>query len=74
MDSMTYRPDMGVFGESRYPDKNGHVAGIFFSNGTEWKEQRQFSMRKLREFGFGKLSMEEVINGKIQNLKSLVSH
>ena len=33
-----------------------------FSNGTEWQEQRRFSLRNLRDLGFGKMSMEHLIH------------
>ena len=32
-----------------------------FSNGREWQEQMRFSMRHLRDFGFGKINMEGLI-------------
>ena len=32
-----------------------------FSQGNEWNEQRKFSWRYLRDFGFGKQHMEDLI-------------
>lgn len=30
------------------------VLGIFFNDGLEWQEQRRYSLRNLRDFGFGR--------------------
>ncbi len=37
--------------------------------GDVWKEQRRFTLRHLRDFGFGKASMEDII---IEEFKVLV--
>ena len=39
---------------------NGSL-GLIISEGEEWKEQRRFAIRHLRDFGFGKSSMEDII-------------
>lgn len=31
-----------------------HKKGIFFTDGPEWKEQRRFTLRHLRDYGFGR--------------------
>ncbi len=35
--------------------------GVLFNSGTKWVEQRRFMLSTLRDFGFGKSSMEELI-------------
>ena len=37
------------------------VPGIIFSRGRAWTDQRRFTLRVLRDFGFGKSSMEDTI-------------
>jgi len=40
----------------------GRALGVFFANGHLWKENRRFTLRVLRDFGFGKSSMESLIH------------
>jgi len=40
----------------------GRMLGVFFSNGKLWQENRRFALRHLRDFGFGKTSMEGLIH------------
>lgn len=40
--------------------------GIIGSSGKEWQEQRRFALRNLREFGFGKSSMDELFDEEIR--------
>ncbi len=54
-------PGMGAIGDSRFPDENGHWAGIMFNDGPMWKEQRRFSLKILRDMGMGKRSMEALM-------------
>ena len=35
---------------------DGKLHGIVFNDGKAWSEQRRFTLRTLREFGFGKSS------------------
>ena len=37
-----------------------------FSDGPIWAEQQRFTLRTLRDFGFGKAKMEELINGEVE--------
>lgn len=34
--------------------KTDHFAGIFFTENDLWHEQRRFTLRYLRDFGFGR--------------------
>ena len=45
-----------------------------FANGKEWQEQRRFTLRNLRDFGFGKLGMEGVIIEEVQNCIELLGN
>jgi hypothetical protein len=40
--------------------------GIINSYGRHWKEQRRFMLSTLRDFGFGKSSMEVMINEEVE--------
>ena len=42
--------------------------GIAASSGEVWKEQRRFALRHLKDFGFGRSSMETFIMDEIQEL------
>ena len=46
----------------------GMSAGVAFSQGTYWKEQRRFLLRHLRDFGFGKTSMEDTLLDEVEKL------
>ena len=40
--------------------------GIVVTEGKEWQEQRRFTMKTLKDFGFGKSSMEEIMHQEIR--------
>jgi hypothetical protein len=40
------------------------------SEGKHWAEQRKFTIRHLRELGFGKCSMEGLLQDEVQELIS----
>ncbi len=61
MNEILLNSDLGAFSDSRCPDVHGQIPGLMFSNGQEWVEQRRFATRSLKDFGFGTMSMEEVI-------------
>ena len=44
------------------------VPGIIFSRGRAWTDQRRFTLRVLRDFGFGKSSMEDTIIDEVDKL------
>ena len=44
-----------------------------FANGHEWQEQRRFTLRNLRDFGFGKTSMEALIQEEIEKCVEVLS-
>ena len=46
------------------PSESGK--GLFFSDGPLWKNQRQFTHRRLQEFGFGKSSFESKILKEVE--------
>ncbi|XP_065352558.1 uncharacterized protein LOC135947516 [Cloeon dipterum] len=63
-EDLAYRPDAILFRERSYNKR----LGVLFSDGPLWKEQRRFTLRHLRDFGFGKKSMEGCINEEISTL------
>jgi Cytochrome P450 len=36
-------------------------AGLIFNDGDAWKSHRRFSLKTLKDFGFGKKSLESVL-------------
>lgn len=45
------RPDIFV---ARMRDPQQQIRGIFFTQSSFWKEQRRYSLRHLRDYGFGR--------------------
>jgi hypothetical protein len=39
--------------------------GVIANLGKKWKEQRRFMLSTLRDFGFGKSSMEDMVNEEV---------
>ena len=54
-------------------DLNGGVPGVVFSHGGFWKELRRFLLRNLRDFGFGKTSMENLFQDEVAKLCQYLS-
>ena len=52
---------------------NGGVPGVIFSHGNYWKELRRFMLRNLRDFGFGKTSMEDLFHDEVEKLCEVLS-
>ncbi|CAL8142838.1 unnamed protein product [Orchesella dallaii] len=46
----------------------GETVGIINSEGEIWEQQRRFVVRQLRDFGFGKTSMESIIMEEVNEL------
>jgi hypothetical protein len=42
--------------------------GVLGSGGQYWKEQRRFMLRNLKDFGFGKSSMESLIQEEMKKI------
>jgi cytochrome P450 len=49
------------------------VHGLIGSNGKTWREQRRFALRHLKDFGFGKSSMEELIQDELKELIQVIN-
>ncbi len=46
----------------------GSTPGVLFSNGWTWVEMRRTSLQTLRDLGFGKSALEDIIEEEIDNL------
>ena len=46
----------------------GSVPGVLFSSGPTWVHLRRSSLHILRNFGFGKAALEDIIEEEIDNL------
>ena len=49
-----------------------YFSGILSSNGREWKEQRRFALSTLRDFGMGKLHLENCIIDEAKALTMII--
>jgi len=52
--------------------KGSEMPGILMSEGEMWVQQRRFALRTLRDFGFGKQGMEEMIKEEVAQFKQLI--
>jgi cytochrome P450 len=59
-----YRPGHWTLGKENI----GRQPGVSFSQGRYWKEQRRFLLRNLKDFGFGKLEMEDTLLDEVDKL------
>merc|ERR1712004_529087 len=70
-DKLNSRPLELMWGNEYFRFGNGKDSrGLLFSVGEEWTEQRRFALRRLRDFGLGKSSMEDLIQEEIRELCS----
>eukprot|EP00092_Neocalanus_flemingeri_P018174 GFUD01019671.1.p1 GENE.GFUD01019671.1~~GFUD01019671.1.p1 ORF type:complete len:482 (+),score=104.99 GFUD01019671.1:156-1601(+) len=47
---------------------DGKCYGIIMTEGTQWTNQRRFGLKTLKDFGFGKQSLEETINIEVEEI------
>ena len=59
-----FRPGHSTVGK----DNIGRQPGVLLSQGRDWREQRRFLLRNLRDFGFGKSEMEDTLLDEIEKL------
>ncbi|KAL6267703.1 hypothetical protein P5V15_000774 [Pogonomyrmex californicus] len=50
----------------------GERRGVLFTDGDIWRDQRRFALRTLKEFGFGKVTMEDIILNDAISLTSTI--
>ena len=48
---------------------HGEVPGVIFTNDKTWIESRRTSLHILRDFGYGKNSMKEMIDDEVNNFE-----
>jgi len=60
-----------IFKEDRKV-KNDKDVGVIFTKDSTWTEQRRFSLRTLRDFGFGKTKMEDMIKEEVELFLDLI--
>lgn len=53
-----------------------YIAGLFFTEGKLWHEQRRYVLRNLRDFGFGRRHDDFEIEKReeVQNLVDLLKY
>ncbi|XP_029173665.1 methyl farnesoate epoxidase-like [Nylanderia fulva] len=50
----------------------GERRGVIFTDGDIWRNQRRFVLRTLKEFGFGKMAMEDIILNDAVSLTNII--
>lgn len=48
------------------------VPGVIFSSGQTWMEQRRFALSTLRDFGYGKQDMEDIVAEEVSDLLAIL--
>ena len=66
LDTNLDRPDLGVIGEVYLGGSK--MNGIIFNSGEDYKEVRRFTLRTLRDLGFGKKNSEGMILEECKNI------
>ncbi|CAL8092016.1 unnamed protein product [Orchesella dallaii] len=61
------RPDFELWKDRNSGNKN---RGVLLCDGPVWQEQRRFVLKGLRDFGFGKESMEGMLIHELQDLQN----
>ena len=46
----------------------GEPQGVIHTEGSHWMSQRRFSLKTLKDFGFGKQSLESTVNIEIDEI------
>ncbi|XP_063241155.1 methyl farnesoate epoxidase-like [Bacillus rossius redtenbacheri] len=67
-DEFAGRPRMFFFKERSFRK----LLGVVFSDGPFWTEQRRFALRHLRDFGFGKTSMDNIMHEEVDELSKVL--
>lgn len=62
------RTEITSFQKFHTPQNLSPLTGFFFTDGPFWMEQRRFSLRNLRDFGFGKRSLDVIILDEAEEL------
>jgi hypothetical protein len=52
------------------PENKGESPGVIGTSGQYWREQRRFLLKNLKDFGFGRASMESLIQDEMAKLCS----
>lgn len=65
MQEFSGRPKLRPFVERCGP---GGLRGFLTNEGPVWKEQRRFVIKTLRDFGFGRKTMEELIMQDVEDI------
>ncbi|XP_072754318.1 methyl farnesoate epoxidase [Anoplolepis gracilipes] len=50
----------------------GERRGVIFTDGDIWRDQRRFVLKTLKEFGFGKMAMEDIILNDAVSLTNII--
>ena len=57
-----------VCGKMCFQNSYIFIQGIITTDGQAWVEQRRFAMKHLKDFGVGKVGLQGVIQGEVEDL------